>query len=78
MIKRNYIIGILFNLYQYVYNFQNAKHKQIIYIEKILDLISLLEEFDMDIPVYDYSRRDKVLVHKIDKEKLKYYSREFL
>lgn len=77
-IKRNYIKGILFNLYQYVHNFQNAKHKQIIYTEKILDLISLLEELDMDIPIYDYSRRDKVLVHKIDKEKLKYYSRDFL
>ena len=48
--------------------------------DQIIELIkinSLLEELDIDIPIYDYSRRDKVLVHEINKEKIKYYSKKF-
>lgn len=80
--------------YQYYYFIQNTYIKGIVYdllgcfikqnelnkrkIEKLLEIISLLEELDIDIPIYDYSRRDKMLVHEINKEKLKYYSREIL
>lgn len=78
LVEEKYIKGILFNLYMYLWNSRINKSKQIINIKKLLDLISLLEEIDRDLPIYDYSRREKTLAHTIDKEKLKYYSKEIL
>lgn len=77
-IESKYIKGILFNLYSYIKSFQKSKYKQTIYIKKILDLISLLEDLEIDLPIYDYSRREKTLAHTIDKERLKYYSKRIL
>lgn len=71
-IKNTYINGILFNL------LNTCKMAKGSTIEKILDIISLLEELDIDLPIYDYSRREKTLAHTIDKERLKYYSKQIL
>lgn len=71
-IKKQYIKGLVYNLYNYItYKLYSTNRK--IYIEKLLELINLLAELNIDIPIYDYSRRDKILVHEINKEKLKYY-----
>lgn len=72
-IKNTYINGILFDLL----NTCKMKREEV-QLKKILDLISLLEELDMDLPIYDYSRREKTLAHTIDKERLKYYSKDIL
>ncbi len=73
LIETSYIKGILYNLYGY--SLYYTKDKQEIYIKQLLELIDLLEELNIDIPIYDYSRKDKTFAHKIDKEKLKYYSK---
>lgn len=73
-IKNNYIKGILYNLYNYFLLSQKGK----IYIKDLLELIELLEELNINIPIYDYSRRDKTHAHIINQEKLKYYSKELL
>lgn len=71
-IDKNYIKGIVYNLFDsFKYNtfdFQKIKN--------LLDLIDLLEILNIDIPIYDYSRRNKTLVHEINKEKIKYYSKK--
>lgn len=77
-IKSNYIKGMLFNLYYYIYNSRESKYRQIRCTKELLDIISLLEELDIDLPIYDYSRREKTLAHTIDKERLKYYSKDIL
>lgn len=40
---------------------------------ELIKINSLLEELDIDIPIYDYSRRDREFAHKINKEKIKKY-----
>lgn len=75
-IKNIYIHGIVYNLYKYFIQRENKLDKK--KIKDLLELIGLLEEFNIEIPIYDYSRRDKLLVHEINKEKLKYYSKELL
>ncbi len=76
-IKKQHIKGLVYNLYNYThYKLYSGRRK--IYIETLLELISLLTELNIDIPIYDYSRRDKILVHEINKEKLKYYSKTLL
>lgn len=74
-IKKEAITGILYNLYSYIIQ---SKKGQRLYMENLLELIDLLEELTIDIPIYDYSRRNKNLAHKIDKDKLKYYLKKEL
>lgn len=76
LIKNTYIKGIVYNLLD-CFNKRNNKFNEI-EIKNLLELIDLLEQLECNIPIYDYSRRDKVLVHEINKDKLKYYSKEFL
>lgn len=76
LIQNTYIKGIVYNLLESFIKRYNRFDKQ--KIKNLLELIDLLEELDINIPIYDYSRRDKILVHEINKEKLKYYSKEFL
>ena len=73
-IQHTYIIGIVYNLLEMQKRKTKFKRDQII---ELIKINSLLEELDIDIPIYDYSRRDKVLVHEINKEKIKYYSKKF-
>lgn len=47
-------------------------------IENSLELIGLLEELNMEIPIYDYSRRNKIYAHRMNKQKLKDYKRKLL
>ena len=76
-IKKQYIKGLVYNLYNYcMYDLYSNNRKR--YMEILLELIHLLTELNMDVPIYDYSRRDKILVHEINKEKLKYYSKTLL
>lgn len=81
-------IGNYLGEYQYYYLIKNTYIKGIVYdlltlfddykVKKLLELINILEEHNIEIPIYDYSRRDKTLVHEINKEKFKYYSKELL
>ena len=73
-IKNIYIKGIVYNLSRLIEDSYRG-HQSLL---NLLELIRLLEELDINIPIYDYSRRDKTSVHKIDKEKLKYYQKEIL
>lgn len=73
-IKNIYIKGIVFNINLLLENSCHGDQE----LSKLVELIDLLEELDKDIPIYDYSRREKTLAHKIDKEKLKYYQKEIL
>lgn len=75
-IKSTYIKGIVYNLLECFIKRDNRFNT--LKIRQLLDLINLLEELDVKIPIYDYSRRDKALVHKINKEKLKYYFKELI
>lgn len=72
-IQSTYIIGIVYNLLKIQDTYPRLKKSSIV---ELAEIILLLEELDIDIPIYDYSRRDKVLVHEINKEKIKYYSRK--
>lgn len=76
-IKNTYIKGIVFDLLNVSFIKRENKFKKWQLI-KLLELISLIEQLNMDLPIYDYSRREKILAHTIDKEKLKYYSKEIL
>ena len=73
-IQHTYIIGIVYNLLEMQKRKTKFKRDPII---ELIKINSLLEELNIDIPIYDYSRRDKVLVHEINKEKIKYYSKKF-
>ena len=73
-IKNIYIKGIVYNISRLIEDSYRG-HQSLL---NLLQLIRLLEELEVDIPIYDYSRRDKTLVHKINREKLKHYSRELL
>lgn len=77
LIKNSFIKGIQYDLYKCIINCQYSEIAIIHHIENVLKLITLLEELDIDIPIYDYSRRDKIFAHKINKEKLKNYSKKF-
>lgn len=68
-IRNNYIRGIVYNLYNLI-EYRNNEQQT---LSDLQELICLLEELGIDIPIYDYSRRDKSLVHKINKDKLQYY-----
>lgn len=72
-IQNTYIIGIVYNLLEMQKRVTKFEDEPII---ELIKINSLLEELDIDIPIYDYSRRDKVLVHEINKEKIKYYSKK--
>lgn len=76
-IEKQYIKGILYDLERYLRYSPNKVARET-KIDNLLELISLLEELDIDIPIYDYSRREETLAHKIDKEKIKYYQKELL
>lgn len=73
-IQHTYIVGIVYNLLEMQKRITKFERDPII---ELIKINSLLEELDIDIPIYDYSRRDKVLVHEINKEKIKYYSKKF-
>lgn len=73
-IKSSYIKGIVYNLPKLIEDGYLGDRSLL----NLLELINLLEELDIDIPIYDYSRRDKTLSHTIDTEKLKYYSKSLL
>lgn len=75
-IKNTYINGIVYNLYNHFIKEINLFDRE--KVKELLDLISLLEKLGMDLPIYDYSRREKTLAHTIDKERLKYYSKRIL
>ena len=75
-IKNSFISGIVYNLYKYFTNEINLFDKE--KVKELLNIISLLEELDLDLPIYDYSRREKTLAHTIDKERLKYYAKDIL
>lgn len=75
-IKSNFIKGIQYDLYSCLANEQEGTYMYNNSINEVLQLIDLLEELNIDIPIYDYSRRDKTLVHKINKEKFKYYQKK--
>ena len=74
-IQNTYIIGIVYNLLEMQKRLSKFENAPII---KLMEINSLLNELNIDIPIYDYSRRDKLLVHKINKERLNYYSRKIL
>ncbi len=69
-IPNTYIIGIVYNLLEMQKRLTKFEEDPII---ELIKISLLLTELDIDIPIYDYSRRDKVLAHKIDKEKLRTY-----
>lgn len=73
LIKPEYIKGIVYNLFEYT---TGLIHKT--KLKDFLDLINLLETLNINIPIYDYSRRNETLAHKIDKEKVKYYKKDIL
>ncbi len=73
-IQHTYIIGIVYNLLEMQKRITRFERDPMI---ELIKINLLLEELGIDIPIYDYSRRDKVLVHEINKEKIKYYSRKF-
>lgn len=73
-IKNIYIKGIVYNIFNLMENSYYG-HQSLL---NFLELISLLKELDMDLPIYDYSRREKTLAHTIDKERLKYYAKAIL
>ena len=70
LIKNTYIKGIVYNLLNY------SLKEELYQLKNLENLITLLEELNLDIPIYDYSKRDKTLVHKINKEKFKYYQKK--
>ena len=75
-IKSNLIKGIQYDLYSCLVNEQEGTYMYNLSIKEVLQLIDLLEELNLDIQIYDYSKRDKTLVHKINKEKFKYYQKK--
>lgn len=75
-IQNNHIKGIVYDLLDSFITRENKFNEW--KIKNLLELISLLEELKINIPIYDYSRRDNTLVHEINKEKFKYYSKKFL
>lgn len=84
-IQNSHIKGIVYNLLEYFIIKDNSKKENKfdvwfdkLKIEHLLELIKLLDELDIEIPIYDYSRRDKLVAHEIDKEKIKYYSKDIL
>lgn len=78
LIEKGYIKGILFNLYRYILNSKENRYRKIINVKNLLEIISLLEELNLDLPIYDYSRRERTLAHTIDKERLKYYAKDII
>lgn len=72
-IQNTCIIGIVYNLLEMQKRMTRFDKNPII---ELIKINSLLEELNINIPIYDYSRRDKTLVHEIDKEKINYYSRK--
>lgn len=76
LINNHCIEGILYNLYDYI-NYSQEVMK-VIYLKELYNLLTLLEKLNLDIPIYDYSRRNKIYAHKINKEKIKYYRKELL
>lgn len=77
LIENIYISGIVYNFYSHFIKEINRFDRK--KVKELLDLISLLEELDMmNLPIYDYSRREKTLAYTIDKERLKYYSKDIL
>lgn len=75
-IENTYIKGIVYNLYNYLMNREYKFDKK--KVKELLELIDLLEELHIEIPIYDYSRRDQLLAHEIQKEKIKYYFKKIL
>lgn len=75
-IKNSFISGIVYNLYKYFTKEINLFDKE--KVKELLNIISILEEIDLDLPIYDYSRREKTLAHTVDKERLKYYSKDII
>lgn len=73
-IKNTRIKGIVYNIFRLMQDSYRG-HQSLL---NLIELISLLQELDIDIPIYDYSRREKTLVHKINKEKLRYYQKNIL
>lgn len=73
-IKNIYIKGIVYNIYILIEDSYRG-HQTLL---NLVELIYMLDELDIDIPIYDYSRREKTFAHKIDKDKLKYYQKEIL
>ena len=73
-IQNTYIIGIVYNLLNIQKTRTRFEKDPII---ELIEISSLLEELNIDIPIYDYARRDNTVAHKINKEKLKYYSASF-
>lgn len=74
-IKNTYIKGIVYSLSRFLVGRYPSQQQVLL---NLLELISLLEQLNIDIPIYDYSRKNKTLVHKIDKEQLKYYQKEII
>lgn len=67
-IQSTYIIGIVYNLLKIQDTYPRLKESSVV---ELAEICLLLEELGIDIPIYDYSRRDKVLAHEINKEKIK-------
>lgn len=75
-IKNSYIKGIVYNLHNGLIEEDNKI--DIMYAKKLIELIKLLEKLQIELPIYDYSRRNVDQAHEIDKEKTKYYSKKFI
>lgn len=73
-IQNTYIIGIVYNLLEMQKRLTRFGKNSII---ELIKINSLLKELNIDIPIYDYSRRDRVWAHEINKEKINYYSKKF-
>lgn len=75
-IKNTYIVGIVYNLYDCFIENGNCFSKKS--LKNCLELINLLDEINIKMPIYDYSRRENIMAHEINKEKIKYYSKKLL
>lgn len=73
-IKNIYIKGIVYNVYEHYIKRENRFDKT--KMKELMELIHLLDQLKIAIPIYDYSRRDKTVAHIIDKDKLKFYCKK--
>lgn len=76
-IKPEYIKGIVFNLYNYI-KIAKYDHCRELKIKILLEIAYLLKKLDKNIPILDYSRREDTIVHEINTDQVKYYSKHIL
>lgn len=76
-ISNENIKGILYNLYYCIFTIKDSDSQKF-YLNKVCEIIQLLKELKIDIPIYDFSRRNLTNAHLINKEKLLYLSRNVI